>query len=64
MGQLLLICGIYCEYNNKCQDTWAMIQSKKHVTLFCHPKEQSNDDYKKMFEALIDAVETYQGKFD
>ena len=64
MGLLLLILGIFCEYNSERQDTYAIIQDKKRVALLWHPKYQINDDYNKVFEALIGVVETYGGTFE
>ena len=49
MGMILVIRGIWCDYNSKSQDTYAMMQSKKRVTLFWKLKDQINDDYKKVF---------------
>ena len=40
---------------------YAMMQAQKHVTLLWKTKVQSNDDYKKVLEALINEVETYGG---
>ena len=64
VGMLLLIHGICCEYNIECQDTYAMMKAKTFVTLLWQPKDQSNNEYKKVFEALIDVVETYGGILD
>ena len=38
-GMILLICGIFCEYNIDCQDTYEMMQAKKRVTLLWKPKD-------------------------
>ena len=43
VGVILLIRGIFCEYDNERQDTYAIIQDKKHVTLLWQPKYQSNN---------------------
>ena len=64
VGLILLICGICCEYNNKRQDTCAIMKARKIVKLLWQSKDQSNNDYKRVFEALIDMVETYGGTFD
>ena len=48
-GVILLIHGITCDYNRKCQDIYEMMQSQKCVTLLCKPKYHRNYDYKKVF---------------
>ena len=35
VGLILLIRGIYYEYNSERQDTYSMMQSKQRVTLLC-----------------------------
>ena len=49
MGMILVIRGVWCDYNSKSQDMYAMMQATKRVTLFWKLKDQINDDYKKVF---------------
>ena len=61
VGLFSVIRSSCCEYNRKFQDTYAITQAKKRVTLLWKPKDHINNDYKKVFEALIDVVEMYVG---
>ena len=61
VGILLLISGICCRYNGNRQDKYAMMQDKNCVTLLCQTKDQSNDDCKNVFEALIRVVKKKGG---
>ena len=40
------------------------MKARKIVKLLWQSKDQSNNDYKRVFEALIYMVETYGGTFD
>ena len=64
VGMKLIIRGIFCEYNRKRQDTYAMIHTKKRMMLLCKPQERINNDYNKVFKGLINVVKTYGGTFD
>ena len=59
VGLILLIHGIWCEYNNNHQDTYVMMQAKKCMKLLWKLKAQSSDEYNRLFESLIDVVEMY-----